>query len=257
MKILFLLALIWPIQAQNEGQEIGQEAQWKVDNCILANFTLKILVKLPTENVTVTVPQEAQVDPAQSHCGTKDDQDLQVLALQWDFVPKNDTSVKLHRTISISFKRNKTLGYYGVQRFRGNFQMAKWKVVNQTDSFSNVTVDTSDISSLLFHTPLDQSFTCPKWGSTNLETQLVYSTPTILPTKLSNSTVDSSTLQFDAFRSANLPTPGFRIAMDCTYEPNDVVPIAVGVALATLVVVVLVAYVIGRRRNRQRGYQSV
>ena len=89
--------------------------------------------------------------------------------------------------------------------------MAKWKVVNQTDSFSNVTVDTSDISSLLFHTPLDQSFTCPKWGSTNLETQLVYSTPTILPTKLSNSTVDSSTLQFDAFRSANLPTPGFRV----------------------------------------------
>ena len=106
MKILFHLALIWPIQAQNEGQE----AQWKVDNCILANFTLKILVKLPTENVTVTVPQEAKVDPAQSHCGTKDDQDLQVLALQWDFVPKNDTSVKLHRTISISFKRNKTLG---------------------------------------------------------------------------------------------------------------------------------------------------
>ena len=100
---------------------------------------------------------------------------------------------------------------YGVQRFRGNFQMAKWKVVNHTDSFSNVTVDTNDISSLLFHTPLDQSFTCPKWGSTNLETQLVYSTPTILPTKLSNSTVDSSTLQFDAFRSANLPTPGFRV----------------------------------------------
>ena len=100
---------------------------------------------------------------------------------------------------------------YGVQRFRGNFQMAKWKVVNQTDSFSNVTVDTSDISSLLFHTPLDQSFTCPKWGSTNLETQLVYSTPTILPTKLSNSTVDSSTLQFDAFRNADLPTPGFRV----------------------------------------------
>ena len=89
--------------------------------------------------------------------------------------------------------------------------MAKWNGSNQTEYFSNVTVDTNDISSLLFHTPLDQSFTCPKWGSTNLETQLVYSTPTILPTKLSNSTVDSSTLQFDAFRSANLPTPGFRV----------------------------------------------
>jgi len=255
MKILFLLALIWPIQAEKEGPEIAQEPQWKVDNCILANFTLDILVQLPTENVTVSVPQEAKV-LSTSHCGTKDDQDLQVLALGWDFVPKNDSHVNLHRTISISFKRNKTLGYYGVQRFSGNFQMAKWNA-NNTDYFSNVTVDTFDIPALLFHTPLDQSFTCPKWGSTNLITNLQYTPAPPLPTKLSNSTVDSTTLHFDAFRSANLPNPGFRTAMDCTYEPNDVVPIAVGVALAVLVVVVLVAYVIGRRRNRQRGYQSV
>ena len=45
--------------------------------------------------------------------------------------------------------------------------------------------------------------------------------------------------------------------MDCLYEPNDVVPIAVGVALAVLIVVVLVAYIVGRRRNQARGYQSV
>lgn len=45
--------------------------------------------------------------------------------------------------------------------------------------------------------------------------------------------------------------------LDCEYEPNDIVPIAVGVALAVLVIVVLIAYVIGRRRNRQRGYESV
>ena len=45
--------------------------------------------------------------------------------------------------------------------------------------------------------------------------------------------------------------------MDCEYKPNDIVPIAVGVALACLVVAVLVAYMVGRRRNRQNGYQSV
>ena len=49
----------------------------------------------------------------------------------------------------------------------------------------------------------------------------------------------------------------FQVAMDCLYEPNDVVPIAVGVALAVLIVVVLVAYIVGRRRNQARGYQSV
>ena len=45
--------------------------------------------------------------------------------------------------------------------------------------------------------------------------------------------------------------------MDCAYQPNDVVPVAVGVTLAVLVVLVLVAYLFGRRRARQRGYQSV
>ena len=43
--------------------------------------------------------------------------------------------------------------------------------------------------------------------------------------------------------------------MDCLYEPNDVVPVVIGVALAALIVVVLIAYAIGRRRTR--GYQSV
>ncbi|GBN81130.1 hypothetical protein AVEN_191490-1, partial [Araneus ventricosus] len=38
---------------------------------------------------------------------------------------------------------------------------------------------------------------------------------------------------------------------------NDMVPIAVGIALLVLVVVVLVAYFVGRRRSRQKGYQSV
>ena len=37
---------------------------------------------------------------------------------------------------------------------------------------------------------------------------------------------------------------------------SNLIPIIVGVCLAVLVVVVLVAYLIGRRRNRN-GYQSV
>ena len=46
-------------------------------------------------------------------------------------------------------------------------------------------------------------------------------------------------------------------SIDCLYQPNDIVPIAVGVALAALVVAVLIAYMVGRRRNRHAGYQSV
>ena len=39
--------------------------------------------------------------------------------------------------------------------------------------------------------------------------------------------------------------------------PNDIVPLVVGITLALLVVVVLVAYMIGRRKRRQNGYQNL
>lgn len=40
-------------------------------------------------------------------------------------------------------------------------------------------------------------------------------------------------------------------------DATDVVPIAVGGALAGLVIIVLIAYLVGRKRSRARGYQSV
>lgn len=39
-------------------------------------------------------------------------------------------------------------------------------------------------------------------------------------------------------------------------ETSNIVPIAVGAALAALVVIVLIAYLISRNRNK-RGYESV
>jgi len=261
MKILILLALTAPILAiqKSPNQSEVDESQWKVGDCILADFTLDIQVHLnktqPNATTVVHIPQDAKVLP-RSHCGTKDNPDLQVLALGWTVQPKNDTTKTLYREISISFKRNTTLGYYGVERFYGNFQMAKWEF-NGTKYFSNVTVDTFDMPKLLFHTPLDQSFTCPMWGNTYLQSILHYRPAPVQPTNLPNSTVTSTILRFDAFRDEDFPFPGFRTAMDCLYEPNDIVPIAVGIALAVLIVVVLVAYIVGRRRQQARGYQSV
>jgi len=65
-------------------------------------------------------------------------------------------------------------------------------------------------------------------------------------------------VQMEAFRSSE--NDKFGVASDCSADDiltSDIVPIAVGCALAALVVVVLIAYLIGRRRARQRGYQSV
>ena len=49
----------------------------------------------------------------------------------------------------------------------------------------------------------------------------------------------------------------FSAEHNCQSEINDIVPIAVGAALTGLVVIVMVAYFIGRRRSRRLAYQSV
>jgi lysosomal-associated membrane protein 1/2 len=64
--------------------------------------------------------------------------------------------------------------------------------------------------------------------------------------------------QVEAFRIATGGKKEFGEASDCTLDGvTDVVPIAVGACLAGLVVIVLIAYLFGRRRSRARGYQSV
>lgn len=78
-----------------------------------------------------------------------------------------------------------------------------------------------------------------------------------LATNTTNATAIAkvSDLQFQAFRVDKTPTFGY--AEDCTFETQDVVPIAVGCALIALVVIVLVAYLVGRRRSQARGYVSM
>lgn len=49
----------------------------------------------------------------------------------------------------------------------------------------------------------------------------------------------------------------FCLVKDCKLDTPDIVPIAVGCALAGLVIIVLIAYLIGRKRSQARGYLSM
>jgi len=71
-------------------------------------------------------------------------------------------------------------------------------------------------------------------------------------------TVTFAQVELDAFRKQSDGTE-FRAAKECEKDEqiNDLVPIAVGCALLALVVIVLIAYFIGRRRSRRLAYQSV
>jgi len=75
-----------------------------------------------------------------------------------------------------------------------------------------------------------------------------------------NATADEhiylSKVQFEAFRSDK--SNKFSAAKDCDSAITpDIVPIAVGISLIALIVIVLIAYIVGRRRQQARGYLNI
>lgn len=65
-----------------------------------------------------------------------------------------------------------------------------------------------------------------------------------------------SKVQFEAFKKGN--DQKFSSAKDCDSKITpDIVPIAVGISLIALIVVVLIAYIVGRRRSQARGYLNI
>lgn len=65
-----------------------------------------------------------------------------------------------------------------------------------------------------------------------------------------------SKVQFEAFKVDN--SKKFSLAKDCesSIKP-DIVPIAVGLSLIALIIIVLIAFIVGRRRSQARGYLNI
>lgn len=100
-----------------------------------------------------------------------------------------------------------------------------------------------------FVTPLTMSYHCTRAQVLNL-TSSEPNEVTVLGQAL------VSRLQLEAFHTRD--TEVFSTAKDCdAIDTPDIVPIAVGCALAGLVVIVLIAYLVGRRRAQARGYLSM
>lgn len=98
-----------------------------------------------------------------------------------------------------------------------------------------------------FTTPLQMSYHCTRDQKLNLTE--------VINDKVPVGVVDLSNLQFEAFRSEN--STKFSIAKDCdAIDTPDIVPVAVGIALAALILVVLISYLVARNRNNARGYTS-
>lgn len=260
-------------------QVMADQGNWTVEDCILVRIASEILINPDPANKNKTEKMVLPVDAvATGTCGTAEKNQTvnPQITLNWSELSPEDGSkprVHLNRNITIEFAKNETVEKYGVQKISAVYETKQY-VVNSTipdpndpDNKTitvNVTVTefvlmtTFKMDPLAFVVPLNRSYLCTDAGNQGMHTELHKSNEqsTDSGIKLPDAVLSATKVQLDAFRS-DLPFEDFQTPMDCTYRPNDVVPIIVGCALASLVLMVLVAYLFGRRKSRARGYQSV
>ncbi|KOX72240.1 Lysosome-associated membrane glycoprotein 1 [Melipona quadrifasciata] len=210
-----------PVKSISTSHSAGK---WVVVNgtnkiCIVVQMSKSFIVfDLPTDNLTTK---------ASGSCGKLE----QTLTLEW--ASKN-----------IKYNGNMTLHFV---KSVDEYSLRQLEVVLPSTDFPN---PTSNASVTLVHeapdfaVKLSNSYRCLKQQMLNLIENNANKTFGYLTI---------SGFQFQAFKVDNSTVFG----LDCAFDTPDVVPIAVGCALAGLVIIVLIAYLIGRHRNQNHGYLSM
>jgi len=193
-------------------------AQFNVSYINAKNVTIHKAMDIP-DNGTVT-----------GNCGEIE----QNLTVSWGSQNKSQDNFTLH------FVKNETEKHYSLHHFEISLAAKEFPndKLNKTVTLVHVAPQ--------FKTGLSNSYRCIKEQQLNLTYK--GSNVTVGLLKVTN-------LQFQAFRGDN--TTNFGLAKDCSFDTPDIVPITVGCALAGLVVIVLIAYLVGRRRSQARGYLSM
>jgi len=188
----------------------------------------------------VNVSENAVVSNA-TNCTTGDN-DIQEFTLIWDTYE-----------MTFTFKNSKSDGY-NLTAIQLDFEYSdppfNTPKLTGRGSTSNLDID----KSYELRVTAD-SYKCMEDIYVNLTSHNI-STPNVQTLTDSIRLID---FQFIAFKDNRTATDDFGYATECDadFSNSDIVPIAVGCALAALVVIVLIAYLIGRKRSRQKGYQSV
>jgi len=212
--------------------------------CINVKFTVQIDVSYNNTNGTqlltgFTVPSDAVVDPVNSYCSSNETEP-QAIAISF----KNEE----HTSANLTLVFNNTDKEVRVQKVELSFNLTQELFPGFHDPTlygTIVTISRNDLS--LFKVGLAHSYVCSASQTADLGGQ----------NGINDVKIDFLDSQVEAYIHEGKPGQ-FDSAIDCkSTEISDVVPIAVGAALAGLVVIVLIAYFIGRRRSRRLAYQSV
>eukprot|EP00088_Acartia_fossae_P020455 TRINITY_DN22040_c0_g1_i1.p1 TRINITY_DN22040_c0_g1~~TRINITY_DN22040_c0_g1_i1.p1 ORF type:complete len:274 (-),score=60.01 TRINITY_DN22040_c0_g1_i1:581-1402(-) len=266
----YAMVLVVVLSATVEGFKpavaAGTMGNWTVDNCIVVKMAAELGIN-PTKNETnkkeVDIPVHAN---ATGDCKSINNQ---TIVLSWS-EPEPGTEMVLQRNLTVLFARNDTSNppVYGVKKLEGVYETRHFQkevpipdkntTVNQT-FVEYVSFSTFTLNSLEFQTPVNRSYLCLNVGVISMHAELHDSSEpaTASGEIVNNATFTAKNVQFDAFRPDDIEKNVLQTPLDCDFRPSDVVPIVVGCALAGTVLIVLIAYLVGRRRNRARGYQSV
>ncbi|XP_012543514.1 lysosome-associated membrane glycoprotein 1 [Monomorium pharaonis] len=203
--------------------------------CVIVQMAVQLNVSyIKADNTTshkaLDVPASNNDTSAIGKCGKTE----QNMTLSWK--SQNNT----WNNFTIHFVKNETEKYYSLHHFEISLAAAEFPNAKSNKTVTLVHVAPS------FKTGLSNSYRCIKEQHLDLTQEGKNVTVGLL--KVSH-------LQFQAFRGDNSTI--FGLAKDCSFDTPDIVPITVGCALAGLVVIVLIAYLVGRRRTQVRGYLSM
>jgi len=238
----------WP---KNEGEWNVTDAKTNI-TCIKLNGAFEVVVPYHGNdskaingtilNAIVEIPIKAE---ATGDCGVVNGTH-QTITLTWDC-----TTHDLHpNTLTFHFEANHnsstvdqiSSGKWALVEISGNISIDPRFFPHSLENGTQIPIEIKDLAT--YQASLDHSYKC-------------MAKETLKNTKGSGEAVKVANLQVEAFGTTPHAT-SFNAAQECTLDGvTDVVPIAVGASLAGLVVIVLIAYLFGRRRSRARGYQSV
>ncbi|CAL8094859.1 unnamed protein product [Orchesella dallaii] len=206
--------------------------------CVILKGAMQINAMIKNKTVSIDVPVTA--------VGTGSCAEPQSITLNWNSTVLNANKTSyLINTLTLSFESNSSTGSLSISPDSGitpgKYGLENVSVVLHVE---NNTFSDQLLSKAVFQTPLNHSYSC--------------FAEEVLKTESGSFALKIREIQLEAYRSTAEGHSEFSAAIPCPADDaTDVVPIAVGAALAGLVVIVLIAYLVGRRRSRARGYQSV
>ncbi|KAK6167199.1 hypothetical protein SNE40_021291 [Patella caerulea] len=210
-------------------------------NCILIRtgliLTLPYEAKDKNSTITINVPAQSQVKVT-GDCNVTSD----VEEISLNFFQNWTIKFMFHATNKVTETANDKRAY-SLENITVNYRISTERFPNCVHPGMKRELKATNLD--LFPVSSEQkSFKCS--SATSI--------------KLQDGSLMTENFQYRAFNtntnSTNFDADGVN---ECAADSdsNSVVPIAVGAALAGLVVIVLIAYLIGRRRSKRAGYESV